>query len=700
MLKKIAILTFALLVQVSASADSLESCPVEAFLVQGKPSKLFSVDLTTGSYSLLAGDLGTRGVLNAIAFNTADNYLYAWGYEDNSLVRIGSNFQVEPLVIKNMPNSTYYVGDISNTENAYYMYRRGGGEQHGLWRIALDPSASDYLDAQRVSTGRSNYVSIFDFAFHPVDGQIYSINNRGDLYRLTPETGAAVSLGNVGVKGTFGAIYFDAEGYLYASRNKDGKIFRVDPLSEALLAEEFAQGPASSNNDGARCSTAAVEIQDPLLVDFGGAPESYGTSLGSNGPRHGSAGAPPLLGSFADGETQAQSGAGYVPDDGVNFVTDLSLGRQAILQVKATGNGYLNGWVDFGRDGSFDESDVIIKDVQLDDEVRNLVFETPKSASTGETWGRFRITSEPGAGPLGGLPDGEVEDYQIMISPSEVSNIYYPSAGGFVTLAFEDLWPSGGDYDMNDVVVFYRTTIRLLDDKIVGVSVNGQITAMGAAFHNGFAVEIPNVQRENIDESTIEFILNGLDQVISPLEAGQENAVFVVTDDVWGYVAPAEGCSFYRTENNCGEGLIQSSFTINATLLNPIPVTDIGDNLFNPFIFATPGYQRSSFFSEPPGRGLEIHLKNRPPTLLANPTLLGRADDRSNPGSDTYYQNAEGLPWAMEIGTEWLHPAEYQDTLLAYPQFRDWVSSEGEQEKDWYLPSKANKEKLYGLGKE
>jgi LruC domain-containing protein len=251
---------------------------------------------------------------------------------------------------------------------------------------------------------------------------------------------------------------------------------------------------------------------------------------------------------------------------------------------------------------------------------------------------------------------------------------------------------------MNDFVVHYRTATRFDGNNVTGVTISGQMLAIGATFHNGFAVELPNVPREAVDQSKTEYIINGtrLDQ--NPLEAGQTNVVLVFAEDIWDYVSPAEACSFYRTENDCGDSPVQASFSISIEFKQALSADAFADRLFNPFIFGSPGHARNSIFSEAPGRSLEIHLKNRKPTDLADPNLLGRADDQSDPDNNLYYQNADGLPWAVEIGTEWKHPSEYIDLIEGYPQFVDWVTTEGASQKNWYLLEKANKSKLYKQG--
>ena len=703
MMRKLLISTLLLLTQPVFGA-SFEECPAEAFLTQGRPAQLYGIDLASGAYQVLASDMGTSEKLNAIAFNVHDNYIYAWDYAAHTVARIGQDYQIEPLAVTNRPNSDFYVGDISTRDNAYYLYRPGNQAQHGLWRISLDAGDASYLDAVRIIDGSSLVLAIYDFAFSPIDDQLYSLDANGRLVRIDPATGAWSQLGDTGVTGTFGAIYFDAEGNLYASRSNDGKIFRVNPADANPTAVEVAQGPSSSNIDGARCAFAPVTISETVSLDFGDAPDSYATTLASNGARHGTGVEPLHLGALVDCEVQAavaplrDDDVGVDDEDGVSFITALDAGTQAIIQVVATGSGFLNGWIDFNGDGHFGITDQVFIDVPMTDEQLNLIIDIPQTAVTGASWARFRFSSQAGLGASGAVADGEVEDYPVTLTEGILSSTHYPSVHGFVTLAFEDLWPSVGDYDLNDLVVHYRTTIKKAGSSVIAVSISGEIVATGANFHNGFGVEIPGISRDSIEEASIEFTINGIAQPASPLEAGQSNAVFIVTDDIWDHVTQAEGCAFYRTENDCGDSPIQASFTITATLRTPVDDSQLTDQLFNPFIFATNGYMRSSIFSEPPGRGLEIHLKNHAPTDLADPALLGRADDTSNAGAGLYYLTQQGLPWALEIGTQWQHPSEFQDLVQAYPEFSEWVQSQGSLNADWYLPERANTTKLYKNG--
>src|SRR5690606_27560519 len=140
------------------------------------------------------------------------------------------------------------------------------------------------------------------------------------------------------------------DGFLYTSRNSSGDIFRVDVAS--LEAALFSTGPTATGNDGARCAIA------PIPTDFGDAPDQYGTTLGSGGPRHGLGS--PMLGSSidseADGQPSAAADSDGADDDGIASFPPLATSDTAYsVTVTCVGDGAtVAGWIDFDRNQSFD----------------------------------------------------------------------------------------------------------------------------------------------------------------------------------------------------------------------------------------------------------------------------------------------------------------------------------------------------------
>ena len=692
---------FALLPFSSSFADPFTDCPSEAFLVQDSIAKMYSVHLATGYYSVASTDLGTQNKLNALAFNFHDNYLYAWSYEHATLARIGNDFQIEPLSVSLVSTSTFYVGDIALNENVYYSYRNGSS--HGLYKIPLDSSDPNYLVQSRVVDGSSLNMKIFDLAFHPTNGYAYSVDSQGVLHQIDVSAGTNTSLGNVGVTGTFGAVYFDVNGTFYISRNSDGNIFRITVTDPTPTAEFFAYGPNSGNNDGARCAMAEiVDDSIPATIDFGDAPDTFGTSLASNGARHqvGSL----FLGESVDAETDAQISPlsddatdASDDEDGVNFVTSLEVGYDAMVAVTASEAGYLNAWIDFDSSGTFESSEQIITDRSVVSGSNSIGINVSESAIAGEQWARFRFSSSTGVGATGGVSDGEVEDYLVDIVEPDVSLSYFPSANSWVTLAYEDNWPVPGDYDLNDFVVHYRVqkSVKNGEGLVKRTIVRGEVVSMGASYHNGFAIRLEGISPNDLNTDRVKLQVNGVEMPTSPLESGRSEAIFIISEDLKTFVESEQNCTYHRTRADCQEPL---SFTFKLTVPfanGGIDENSLPDAPYDPFIFAAEGYDHGYLFGEPPGRTYEIHLGGKSPTEAFNTDYFGRGVDDSDPESGRYFVNTNGMPWAIMINSEWIHPVEYIDVKHAYPEFEDYVTSGGVLSSDWFRYGKATTKNIY-----
>jgi len=670
------------------------ACPTDAFLIQDTSATLFGVQLATGQYQQLSNTMGTTNKLNAMGFNFHDQYLYAWSNEFSQPVRINNAYKVTPLATSGLPDVSFYVGDIAIDSNVYYVYRPGA--DYGLYAISLDSAAPNYLLADRIIDGGSLNLAIFDMAFHPFNGFAYSVDNKGNLYRIDVTNGSATLLNNIGESGTFGAIYFDVDENLYISRNNDGKIFRIDTKQANSQADLFAYGPSSSNNDGARCALAPVIATDAASIDFGDAPASYGSLANDNGARHSTANNTIFMGSGVDAEFDSfqfplsdDDTDGNDDEDGVAFVTGIEVGNDAVLQLVSSSSAYVNAWIDFDGNGVFGADEKILDARSVVQGNNTFSYNVPEWAQANSTWARFRISSTAEVGPTGGVSDGEVEDYQIDISEPVVSIHYYPSASGWATIAFEDNWPSIGDYDFNDLVMNYRISEYRQNGQIIRVKLEGQIAALGASYHNGFAFHLPGITRGSIDENAIRYTINDVLQITSPLESGRDKAIAIITNDMWDFVSAGENCKYYRSEAGCGSK-IQMRFSMTLPMHDGIPEQQMPEFPYDPFLFATEGYDHGYAFGLPPGRAYEIHLPNKAPTEAFRADFFGRGQDSSEPENERYFVNENGMPWAINVGAEWQYPLEYMDVIYAYPQFHSFIANQGTVNADWYIVENAN----------
>ncbi len=691
-MKKTLLLLPALMLSQGLQAAAFEECPAKAFLTQGSVPTTYGVNLITGDYNIIPGDMGVNQPVNAIGFNPLDNFAYGWSYEHKTVVRIHSDMSLEALAVKDISGGQgFYTGDMHPSNGHYYVYRQG--QNNGLFKVDVNPDSDTYLTMVRVVDAVTLPLSVADMAISPVDGMGYALNSNGRLYQFDLESGEHQILSETNESGGYGASYFDLEGNFYASRNHDGAVFKVAIGKGDFSMQKFAFGPSSSVNDGWRCAIAPLVDDSDDQIDFGDAPASYGTTLADNGARHGLNADPDLfLGKLVDGESDAAAyplsddeNSDLDDDDGVQFATNIVGGRNTIAVVEASKPGFLNAWIDRDRNGTFDSDEQVSYNYYVNSGKQSLYMYMPNDVVEGESWARFRLSSVPNIGPNGGTADGEVEDYKVKLIEESTTITYYPNSNGWTTLAFEDNWPHEGDYDMNDLVIHMKSAVYKKNAGVTRVDLKAEVAAVGAAYHNGFAIRLPGIKRADVDADNIELQINGKEITeFTPLEYGREEAIIMVTYNLFDYVDSGELCLFYRTEEGCGSD-IQMSFSASVPMLAPVPV-DI-DGLLDPFLFATPGAWHGGHFVSAPGRSYEIHLKNQAPTEAFDTALFGQpGDDASSPEEGLYFQTKNGLPWALEVGTRWDHPIEYRDVSHAYPLFQDFATSNGQSSSYWYNP--------------
>ena len=612
-----------------------------------------------------------------------------------------------------LPSGTsFFVGDIqvkgsAPTQTAsYYVYHKSSG----LFEIPLDGDLSSTIASAQSSGSESWNLNIYDFAFHPTSNLLYAMESDGDLYEIDVDASTSTlitRLDTFGDSGAFGAAYFDVTGQFYVSNNSSGKIYKIDLSTSPVVgytpfSTVFTSGPNSSQNDGARCAIAAVEVTDGS-IDFGDAPANYATSLQDSGARHlydpNEDGVDLVyLGATINGEninTPADLLANPVDssDDGVSFVTDFVGDASTQVIVNASQNSFIYAWFDWNQDQVFSSDEIALDKVAISAGDNSLLIAVPSDTLEGNTWARFRVTDGTETSNIsatGGVLGGEVEDYEITTYASES----YPSENDWVTLAYEDKWPFEGDYDFNDLVLNFRTTRYKESGFVTSYRIEGEIVGVGATYHNGFAIRLYDkinetterrITRAEIDEDNITFTIDGVTQEDSPLEAGRSDAILIVMEDVWDHVQKNPGCQYFRTEASCQTGT-KVTFSMTIPLLSPKAIADSPATILDPFIFASDGHYHGEFMGAVTKRNWEVHLKNRAPTEAFDTSLysVSGSDDASVPASELYFQTALGLPWAMEIGTAWQHPIENIDITNAYPDFSGFATSEGSLNLTWY----------------
>lgn len=255
--------------------------------------------------------------------------------------------------------------------------------------------------------------------------------------------------------------------------------------------------------------------------------------------------------------------------------------------------------------------------------------------------------------------DGVLDAYdEYPNDPARAYNSYYPSATTFASVAFEDLWPSQGDYDMNDVVVNYQYKgVLNAANKMVDLTAKYKLRAAGGIFKNAFSVELP------INKSAVTSISGGLG-----LDAAANKAILKVFSNSTSII-PGYNTRLGQTR--------QETDTITMAMNFATPQSFTLSS-FNPFIYVDePGK----------GRGHEVHLPDYAPTELANTALFGTSSDNSIPANLRFYKTKNNLPFAISIPETFAYPLEKQAIILAHLKFAAWAQSGGTQYQDWYKNS-------------
>lgn len=264
-----------------------------------------------------------------------------------------------------------------------------------------------------------------------------------------------------------------------------------------------------------------------------------------------------------------------------------------------------------------------------------------------------------------GVPDSQ-DAYPL--DPTRAFNSFYPNEIDYSTLTYEDLWPSYGDYDCNDLVVAFRyKTVTNAQNKVVDIIGTFQIKAAGASFNNGFGFVL-DTEPDNVES------VEGCIQVGSAIttdpkgyESGHTTQTVIIPFDAVNTIL---GRGMVNTIHG---GYSVQTTPQEITIHLSEPQTSVGTPPYNPFIFVNQV------------RGKEVHLKDQPPTELVDTAYFGTADDGSIPAQGLYYRSTTALPWAIEIPINFDYPIENADIVTTYLHFADWAQSSGSSYPDWYL---------------
>jgi len=245
---------------------------------------------------------------------------------------------------------------------------------------------------------------------------------------------------------------------------------------------------------------------------------------------------------------------------------------------------------------------------------------------------------------------------------------------GTYSYAFEDNWPSIGDYDMNDFVVDVAITkVQNAANKVTKVKLLNKIRSVGAKNRLAAAIQLDGILATNVKSvkySNTNLVGQNLPLGSNGVESNQKYAVITICDDAHRAFGISD-TQFISTENGSYQP-VESEITIEFnTPLENFTFADL-----NSFI-VTNGYKVSS--------RSEIHLVGYKGTDKMNKALVESQTSKGQLSANDPFKSSKGEPWGLCVPVSFVYPNEYKKITGVYPKFEGWALSGGSQNLNWYL---------------
>ena len=230
-------------------------------------------------------------------------------------------------------------------------------------------------------------------------------------------------------------------------------------------------------------------------------------------------------------------------------------------------------------------------------------------------------------------------------------------------LGFEDNWSEQGDYDLNDVVMKYQSSVDYnIDNKVLNIIDKFTLAWTGANYKNSFAYEVP-FDLSKASKVTV----NG-----SEASSYSGNVITLFKD------AKAElGVSNVNAEDMINQNIQEKTYTVSIQFNNPTLDKSVVVAPYNPFI---------KVFNS----ATEVHLTDHKPTTGANNRFPSGADISRGDVDGTYFICKDGFPFAIHVDAR-LDASilnldlkkENQRIDKTYPKFAEWAKTRDPQIKWW-----------------
>ena len=228
--------------------------------------------------------------------------------------------------------------------------------------------------------------------------------------------------------------------------------------------------------------------------------------------------------------------------------------------------------------------------------------------------------------------------------------------------AFEDMWPSRGDYDMNDVIVDCKHQMEFTKGKVKTETFT--LTTY-----------------QNVVEKVSGLAMR-LNTKVKPSSIVMKKGPKDSNPTTFNFTKDSKEDIYYLTSDVKSE--INSSYIFEITYSTAQTVDKCAT--IEPFLYGIRD-----------GKNWEVHLPHMKPTNNMDMSFFGTENDYSNLSKGEYYVRPGYYPFAFHL--EGASAEDFFDTILVtanesrpidefYPTFIQWSVSKGAKNTDWYLNPK------------
>lgn len=308
-------------------------------------------------------------------------------------------------------------------------------------------------------------------------------------------------------------------------------------------------------------------------------------------------------------------------------------------------------------------------------ERQHMIPDSEYNEGLGNTGGKDPVDKD-----RDGVPEGEDVDDN---DPTVTHVSYFPSATGWATYFFEDLWPYTGDYDMNDIVlgfriVYYSKGELTAGNNVVYMDIDWKLRAVGSQMQLAFGIQLDDITPNMVarfENNNTALANTPINKEAGGLESGQSKAVFALFNNPSELYGVSTGINVYHDVNGATATPVEKKVRIRFT--NGISKEKLLLSKINPFLVVSPGAV--------PERGREIHLSTNSATDKVNSAYYsqGFVSER-NP-----YKANNGMVWGYMVPDAFRYPIEMVPVTSAYPNFAKWYQSAGMEHTNWFDTSVA-----------